>query len=99
MPRSKFIKRLGKHDQIVERFKSAAGRPKWISDEQWEALPQSLILRELRFVLARKGQRTRVVTIATTLLDRALHPKAKIAQLYGVRCHAESRIPRPKTTL
>jgi len=99
MPRSKFIKRLGKHDQIVEWFKSAAGRPKWISDEQWEALPQSLILRELRFVLARKGQRTRVVTIATTLLDPALYPKAKIAQLYGVRWQVETHFAELKTTL
>ena len=99
MPRSKFIKRLGKHDQIVEWFKSAASRPKWITDQQWDALPESLLLRELRFTLRRKGQRTRVVTLVTTLLDPGLYPKEKIAELYGVRWQAETHFAELKTTL
>jgi len=99
MPRSKFIKRLGKHDQIVEWFKSATTRPKWISDEQWNALPDSLQVRELRFSIAAKGQRTRTVTIATTLLDPLLYPKEKIAELYGVRWRVETHFAELKTTL
>ena len=99
MPRSRFIKRLGKHDQIVEWFKSAANRPKWISDEQYQSLPDSLKVRELRFWLSAKGQRTRVVTIATTLLDPRLYPKEKIAELYGVRWQVETHLAELKTTL
>lgn len=99
MPRSRFVKRLGKHDQVVEWFKAATTRPKWISDEQWDALPESLQVRELRFRIAAKGQRTRVVTIATTLLDPTLYPKEKIADLYGVRWRVETHFAELKTTL
>ena len=99
MPRSRFVKRLGKHDQIVEWFKSAVTRPKWIRDPQYQSLPDSLRVRELRFWLSAKGQRTRVVTIATTLLDPRLYPKEKIAQLYGVRWQVETHFGELKTTL
>jgi hypothetical protein len=99
MPCSKFIKRLGKHDQIVQWLKSATTRPKWMSDPQWNALPDSLQVRELRFWIAAKGQRTRVVTLATTLLDPLLYPKEKIAELYGVRWRVETHFAELKTTL
>jgi hypothetical protein len=99
MPSSRFVRRLGKRDQVVEWFKSAVSRPKWISDEQWEALPSSVLVRELRFTLANNGQRTRTVTIATTLLDPLLYPKQKIAELYGVRWQAETHFAELKTTL
>jgi hypothetical protein len=99
MPRSKFIKRLAKHDQIVEWFKSATTRPKWMDQEQYCLLPDSLQVRELRFWIAAKGQRTRMVTIATTLLDPVLYPKEKIAELYGVRWRVETHFAELKTTL
>jgi hypothetical protein len=98
MPRSKFIKRLGKWDQVVEWFKPAS-KPKWISAEQFKALPSSLEVRELRVMLKNKGQRTRLLTIATTLLDPALYPKEKIIELYGVRWRVETHFAQLKTTL
>lgn len=99
MPRSRFIKRLGKRDQIVEWFKSATIRPKWMDPEQYRLLPESLQVRELRFSIVAKGQRTRTVTIATTLLDPLLYPKEKIAELYGVRWQVETHFAELKTTL
>ena len=99
VPRSRFVKRLGKHDQVVEWFKSATSRPKWMSKAEFGLLPESLTVRELRFWIAAKGQRTRVVTIATTLLDPALYPKEKIAALYGVRWRVETHFGELKTTL
>jgi hypothetical protein len=98
MPYSKFIKHLGEHDQIVQWFKPG-NKPKWMSDEQFAQIPQSLHVRELRYVLPCKGQRTRVVTIATTLLDPLLYPKEKIAELYGVRWQVETHLAELKTTL
>jgi len=98
VPRSKFVKRLGKWDQIVEWFKPQS-QPKWMSDEQYAALPESLLVRELREVLPRKGQRTRMLTIATTLLDPALYPKEKILELYGVRWRVETHFAQLKTLL
>ena len=99
MPRSRYVRRLGKHDHVVEYFKDAAGRPRWMSDEEFAALPDSLLVRELRFAIPSKGQRTLCVTIATTLLDPQLYPKQKIAELYGVRWRAETHFAQLKTTL
>ena len=99
-PRSKFLKRLGKQDQLVCWDKPRRQqRPKWIALQQYLSLPATLTLRELRYHLAAKGQRTREVTIVTTLLDPVLYPKEKIAQLYGIRWQIETHLAELKTTL
>jgi len=97
-PSSRFVKRLAKHDQIVEWLKPPR-RPGWMTDEQYTALPQTLRVRELRYRLARQGQRTLCVTIATTLLDPLTYPKQKIAELYRVRWSVETHFAELKTTL
>jgi hypothetical protein len=98
VPRSKFIKRLGKWDQVVQWFKPE-NCPDWMIPKQFAQLPESLLVRELRFILPRKGQRTLCVTIATSLLDPVLYPKEKIAELYGVRWRVETHLGQLKTTL
>lgn len=70
-----------------------------MSKKQFALLPDSLVLRELRFVIPRRGQRTLCVTIATTLLNPLLYPKEKIAELYGVRWQVETHFAELKTTL
>jgi hypothetical protein len=97
-PTSQFVRRLGKHDQIV-RWKRPPKTPTWMTAEQWAAMPQWLEVRELRYTLASKGQRTHGVTIATTLLDETLYPKADLAELYGLRWRVETRFAELKTTL
>jgi|HubBroStandDraft_2_1064218.scaffolds.fasta_scaffold105316_1 hypothetical protein len=98
LPASQFVRRLGKHDQIV-CWKRPPVMPKWMSAEQWAAMPEWLEVRELRYTLRNKGQRTHVVTIATTLLNTELYPKDEVAELYGTRWHAETRFSELKTTL
>jgi hypothetical protein len=98
LPRSRFVKRLSHWDQIVEWFKPRS-RPKWMSRRQFESLPPSLLVRELRYVLPRRGQRTLVVTIVTTLLDPVRYPKDAITELYGVRWRVETHFAQLKTTL
>ena len=97
-PTSRFLRRLGRHDHIV-LWTRPAKPAKWMSDEQWASMPESLELRELRYTIAAKGQRTHVVTIATTLLDPMLYPKESIAELYGVRWQVETHFAELKTTL
>jgi hypothetical protein len=100
-PRSRFVKRLGKHDQLVAWTKPKA-RPKWMGQlaARFDALPAELLVRELRYhVDGGRGRRTRVVTIATTLLDPALYPKDKVAGLYGLRWSVETHFAELKTTL
>jgi len=56
-------------------------------------------MRELRYALPRRGQRTLGVTIATTLLDPARYSKSAIAELYRVRWQVETHFAELKTTL
>jgi hypothetical protein len=97
-PTSRFYKRLAKHDQLVWWTKPPQ-RPKWMEQEQFHTLPGALLVREIRYRIAAKGQRTRVVTIATTLLDPLLYPKEKIAELYNVRWRVEGHLRELKTSL
>jgi len=97
-PTSRHIRRLGRYDQWVEWFKPQV-RPKWMSKQQHSALPFSLIVRELRYHLEARGQRTRVVTIVTTLLDARLWPAGEIARLYGLRWQVETHFAQLKTTM
>lgn len=97
-PKSRFVRRLGKHDQIVE-WRKPGQRPKWMSAEQYATLPPTVQVRELRCRLARKGQRTQCLTIVTTLLDDKAYPKNKILELYEIRWTVETHFAELKTTL
>ena len=97
-PSSQFVKRLGKHDQIVQ-WRKPSQRPKWMTIQQYESLPATLQVRELRYWLPQKGQRTLCVTVATTLLSALRYPKAKIIELYKVRWSVETHFAELKTTL
>jgi hypothetical protein len=97
-PKSKFVKRLGKWDQLVDWAKPGQC-PKWMTKEQYAALPRTVRVREIRYRIPRKGQRTLCVTIATTLLDPALYPKDAVAELYGLRWTVETHLAELKTTL
>jgi len=97
-PSSRWVKQLGRCDQLVEWTKPKT-RPKWMSWRQFEALPQTLLLRELRYQLQVRGQRTRCVTMVTTLLDPRLYPKDKLAELYGLRWQIEGCFRHTKTTM
>jgi hypothetical protein len=97
-PTSRYVKRLGKHDQIVE-WRKPGQSPRWMDRGEYDLLPKTLLVREIRYTLAKKGQRTQQVTIATTLLDPVLYPKEKIVELYEVRWTVETHFGELKTTL
>ena len=80
-------RRLGKHDQLVTWPKPS--RPKWMSREQYESLPDALTLREVRVLVKQRGFRTKVLDVVTTLLDAMSYPAVEIAQLYRRRWQAE----------
>ncbi len=98
LPTSRWIKRLGKHDQLVEYFKPQE-RPSWMSQEEYDQLPDSIIVRELRYRVRAPGRRKRLVTITTTLLDAKRYPAAAIAKLYGLRWRVETYIQQLKHTM
>jgi hypothetical protein len=98
LPRSRWLRRLGDFDQIVEWFRPAE-RPEWMSEERFRALPESLILRELRYEIGRPGFRTRSVTLVTTLLDSEIYTAQALATLYGARWQVELNLRHLKITM
>jgi len=98
IPTSQFIKRLGHEDQIVAWVKPAHC-PTWMRPDQFQAMPATIQVRELRYRITVRGRRTRVVTIATTLLDPMRYPKHQIAGLYGMRWEIETNFRHLKTTM
>jgi Transposase DDE domain len=95
MPRSRYVKRLGRHDQLVE-YTKPKNQPKWMDEAEYAGLPETVQVRELRFLTPQKGHRTKVITLVTTLLDPIAYPKAALAELYLSRwqieiCHPDYR--------
>ena len=78
MPRSRYVRRLGRWDQLVEYVKPKE-RPTWMDAAMLATLPKTLMVRELRFLTPQRGYRTRVITVVTTLLDPVAYPKAALA--------------------
>lgn len=98
LPRSRWIKWLGRLDQQVEYFKPKE-RPTWISALAYSALPESIVVRELRYQIVEPGCRTREVTLVTTLLDAARYAAIELAELYGRRWQIETNLRHLKQTL
>jgi hypothetical protein len=97
-PSSRWVKSLGKHDQIVEYFKPLQ-RPKWMSCEDFARLPETVLARELRYRTTQRGFRVREVTVVTTLLDAKLYSATQIAELYRQRWEIETNLRHLKQTL
>jgi hypothetical protein len=98
LPTSRWLKRLGKYDQLVEYVKPKL-RPEWMTAEDYAGLPDRLIVREFRYSLAIPGCRTRQITLTTTLLDPVKYPATDLAELYGRRWEIETNFRHLKTTL
>jgi Transposase DDE domain len=97
-PHSRWLKRLGKHDQLVEYVKPKK-RPEWMTAAEYARLPASIVVRELRYTIREPGRRTRVVTLVTTLLDPERYPAQELARLYGLRWQVETDLKHLKQTL
>lgn len=97
-PRSRWLKLLGVKDQLVQWLKPA-DCPSWMSAEQFAALPLQMVVRELQYRVARRGFRTDVVTLVTTLLDPQRYPVEELAALYGQRWSIETNFDHLKTTM
>jgi hypothetical protein len=99
MPRSRWIKSLGKDDQLVEWFKPKT-RPRYMSKEEYAALPGSIVVRELRRRVYRPELESWVeLTIVTTLLDETIYPAQKLVELRLRRWQVEVNLKHLKTTM
>lgn len=90
-------RRLGKYDHIIVWTKPQ--RPKWMDQATYDAIPETLELREIRFHIVQPGYRTQTITIATTLTDAEIYSAEEIAELYGFRWNSELDIRSIKQSL
>lgn len=97
-PRSRWLERLGKQDQLVE-YSKPVEKPQWITPADYDALPSTIMVRELRFTISQPGRRTRVITLVTTLLGAEAYPAADLAALYAERWQIELNFRHLKTTM
>jgi Transposase DDE domain len=98
MPRSRWIRAYGLMDQVVEYFQPAQ-RPDRMSEAEYRALPESIVVRELRYRIETPGFRTQEVTLVTTLIDAELYPAEALAELYGTRWRVEEHLKALKQTM
>jgi Transposase DDE domain len=98
IPRSRWLKALGVHDQLVAWLKPKTC-PSWLARETLAALPDSLVLREVRYHLSTPGFRTREITLVTTLLDTEVYSVPALAELYRRRWQVETSLAHLKTTM
>ena len=98
LPRSRYIRRLGRRDQLVEYTKPKT-KPTWMDDDAYAALPETILVRELRYLTPQRGHRTQVITLVTTLLDPDTYPATDIAELYLSRWQIEVNFRHLKTTM
>jgi hypothetical protein len=79
--------RLGKEDHLVTWKKPR--RPRSVDREVYDALPESLLVRECRVRVVQPGFRVRSLVVATTLLDAMEYSRDDLAQLYRARWNIE----------
>jgi len=91
-------KRLG-HDDILIRWTKPAQCPKSTTNEEFAALPQSVVLRQIRLRVGFKGCRSRTIILVTTLLDPVAYPADAIRALYLERWSVELHFREIKTVM
>ncbi len=81
--------RLGAKDHLI-RYSKPKRKPVWIDDDDWEALPNELVIREFSF----NG-----VIYVTSLTQAKAYPKKALAELYQQRWQVELNFRTLKTQM
>ena len=89
--------RLGKDDHLVVWKKPTSIRS--VDRQTYNALPDSITVREVRSRVEQAGFRTRSIVVVTTLLDPAQASREELASLYRARWNNELDLRSIKVTL
>jgi hypothetical protein len=98
LPRSRWVLAQGAADQVVIWSKPKR-KPKWMTEEEYAALPEEITVRELRYRIETPGYRVSEITVVTTLLDAAIYPAEALADLYYRRWQVELNFRHMKITM
>lgn len=92
------IKKFNKNDRLVE-WEKTKNPPKWITQEEWEKIPDIIIIRHVTVIINQPGYRSKKCILATTLLDEEKYSRESLANLYLRRWKVELFIRDIKTTM
>jgi hypothetical protein len=83
----------------LARYRKPAQRPSWLTAPEYDALPEEVLVREVRVRVRTPGRRVRVLVLVTTLLGRRRYPAREVARVYERRWQVETDLGHLKTTL
>jgi hypothetical protein len=90
---------LGDNDLLIQWSKPKHSKASSYTRLEWESLPETLQLRQIRVTVNQAGFRVQEFYIVTTLLDEKLYPASEIADLYFERWDVELFFRDIKSTL
>jgi hypothetical protein len=90
---------LGDNDLLIHWPKPKWSKQRSYSKAEWEALPEKLVLRQIKVHVQELGYRTQSFFIITTLTDASLYSADDVAGLYFQRWDVELFFRDIKTTL
>ncbi len=93
------IKILGTDDLLIHWKKPVRTKASSYSQEDWEQLPETLTLRQIKVTVNQPGFRVTSFYMITTLLDAEEYPADEIAELYFQRWDVELFFRDIKTTM
>ena len=88
---------LGEGDHIVAWHRPK--RPKWMSEELYASMPETIRMREVIRRVDAPGYRVEELVVATSLLDAQAYEADEIMELYSERWQVELDIRSLKVTL
>ena len=89
--------RLGKRDHLV--FWQKPQKPNWMSDEEYDQMPNSVQVRECTISIHRPGFRSIKCSLVTTLINPEYASSKELGWLYSRRWAAELNLAAIKTVL
>jgi hypothetical protein len=89
--------RLGRWDHVTQWRKPS--RPEWLEESDYQQLPATLSLREVRVAVSVRGFRVKRYELITTLTDAQEFSVGELGQLYRRRWEAELHLRAVKTSM
>jgi Transposase DDE domain len=93
------VKVLGPDDLLIQWPKPAWNKVLSYSKDEWLALPEQLILRQIKVTINTPGFRVKSLYIVTTLTDATTYSTNELADLYYKRWDVELYFRDIKTTM
>jgi len=92
------IRKCGRCDQIV-RWLKPEQKPRWMTRQQYQALPQTIDVREIKRVVRLPTGLLQTIVLVTTLLDENRYPAEELLGVLKDRWAVEVNLRHLKTTM